>query len=105
MRAEQEPAFMHRATERTALRENAAFDPRACTTCSEPVSNCSCPSDAPAPQPFRIRVEKLTPSGIIGEWLGQTFFAVDAMTARRNAMTVFGHLREGWMWLAVPVRS
>gem|GEM_PF-4850894 len=33
---------MHRAPERVALLENPAFDPRICTTCSEPARECAC---------------------------------------------------------------
>jgi len=41
-REEKEPSYMHRAPERVALRENPAFDPRVCTTCSEPARDCTC---------------------------------------------------------------
>jgi hypothetical protein len=81
------------------------IDLRHCAACDERVRDCTCASEAPVPQPFRIRVEKLTQSGFIGEDLGQTFFAIDAMTASRNAKTVFGHLRPGWAFLAIPVWS
>ena len=94
----------HRASA-NALHERIGATPLEC--CGE--RKCVCPVEPATPQPFRIRVEKLTKNGFIGEDLAhEPFWAVDAMTAAKNAREVFGFLRpvkDGWMFLAIPVRS
>ena len=52
MREEQEPPHMHRAPERVALLESPSFDPRTCTTCSEPARDCTCCRECNEPAVF-----------------------------------------------------